>query len=95
LSKNSESNEKIYISGIPPIVEINKTNDKNTIPNQFIISKIYMESANNVSKIIIYGKLIEELPNKNYIININLLFPKCILKCNLQAYSHYVESNIY
>ena len=33
--------------------------------------------------------------NKNYIININLLFPKCILKCNLQAYSHYVESNIY
>ena len=93
--KISENHKKIYISGIPPKAEINKTNYKNTIPNQFIISKIYMESANNVSKIIIYGKLIEELPNKNYIININLLFPKCILKCNLQAYSHYVESNIY
>ena len=52
--KISENHKKIYISGIPPKAEINKTNYK----------------------------------NKNYIININLLFPKCILKCNLQAYSH-------
>ena len=93
--KINENHKKIYISGIPPKVEINKLNYKNTMPNQFIISKIYIESSNNASKIIIHGKLIEDLPNKNYKININLLFPKCNLKCNLQAYSHYVESNIY
>jgi hypothetical protein len=59
--KISENHKKIYISGIPPKAEINKTNYKNTIPNQFIISKIYIENSNNARKIIIHGKLIEDL----------------------------------
>ena len=59
--KISENHKKIYISGIPPKAEINKTNYKITIPNQFIISKIYIENSNNARKIIIRGKLIEDL----------------------------------
>ena len=91
----NEQNKNLYISGMPSKVNTKTiNNDKETIPNQFIVSKIYIEILNESSKINLYGKLVEDLPSKNYSMNINLLFPKCTLQCNLQPYSHYVESNI-
>lgn len=95
LLHNIKNNTKIYISGIPSKIKIKKkNNDKDTIPNQFIISKIYVKSLNTSTKINLYSKLDNDLPSKIFGLNINLLFPKCILKCNLQPYSHYIESNI-
>ncbi len=37
----------------------------------------YIEILNELSKINLCGKLVEDLPSKKYRMNKNLLFPKC------------------
>lgn len=91
-----ENITKIFVSGIPKILDITQEIiDNNKLPNQFIISRIIHTSLNKKNKIIIIGKLTDDLKEKSYEFSINVLFPDEVLECKLKPYSKYVFSRIY
>ena len=78
-------NEKrIVISGLPDnIYFMNKTRKNDVIPKKFIIQRITADNDGKSKKIIIIGKLVDNLKNSLYIFSIHFLFPNVTLQCNL------------
>ena len=91
---NDNLSKKNIIGGIPNNRIIYNIN--NNIPNQFFISKIILHTSfNNYSKIIIKGKLLQNLVENINDLNISVVYPKTYLNCSLDVSSNYVQSNIY
>ena len=88
--------DKTFISGLPPNVNINLKKHNDIIPNQFIISRIVVENNGTINQIIFIGKYSKDIDNDSTInVNINFLYPKMTLECNLKLRSKYVQSKIY
>jgi len=88
---------KIIISGLPLNTDISKkkkTRNKEFIPNQFIIKRIVIENNEQNRKIIIIGKLVDNLENSFYNFSIYCFYPNITLACSLKPYSKYVQSQI-
>ena len=82
------------ISGIN-FIDINKIIKLiNNIPNQFLISNIFIENMDNSTKVLIKGKLYESLIKDLNDISISITYPKLHLICNLKNSSKDVLSNI-
>lgn len=71
-----------------------KYNLNNTIPNQFMISKIFIENRINHSFILIKGKLYESISKDINDLIIFVTYPKFYLTCNLKKSSKYVQSSM-
>ena len=84
---------KHFIGGIPKVEIKNKTND---FPNQFFISRIIINNdIGNYTRIIIKGKLYENLKKNLNDLIIHAIYPKLDLICNLKNSTNYIQSNIY
>ena len=93
---NIHFNKKIFISGLPRNEGKKGVSIKdNIILNQFIISRTVLEKDGKFEKLIIIGKLVDDLAQDLYYLNLYLLYPKVILKCSLKPYSKYIQSKIY
>ena len=78
------------LGGIPTKKIISNTNN---IPNQFFISKIIIDRER--SRIVIKGKLFEDLLKNITDLIIYVVYPKLYLTCYLNNSSKHVQSNIY
>ena len=85
---------KIYISGIPNIIS-NESIQNNIIPNIFIINRIIVDINEYNKKLIIIGKLVDDLENFTYNMIITFIYPNISLECIIKPYSKYVQSKIY
>ena len=93
--KYLNNSKKIIISGSPENKDIiNITTNKKIIPYQFIIRRIISENNDNKRKIIIIGKLVDNLENTNYNFLIHFFYPNITLRCYLKPYSKNVLSKI-
>ena len=86
-----------------PAQDINKLNKNlnkfncfdDTIPNQFIIYKIYKEVINETKFIIIKGKFFDDLKFDLYNLKIYLIYPKKSIKCYVKSTNKYIQAYIY
>jgi hypothetical protein len=87
---------KIIISGLPLNGNFSKKTINNEfIPNKFIIKRIVIENNEKNRKIMIIGKLVDNLENTLYNFSIYFFYPNITLKCSLKPYSKYVQSKIF
>ena len=94
-SNSTQISIKTFVSGIPNNINLNKRIlDNNIIPNIFIISRIIFDKEKKGNKILIIGKLAENLKDDIYYFYINIFYPKINLKCYLKPNSNYVQSRI-
>ena len=92
---NGNIYNKILIGGIPNIINknLNKIND---IPNQFFLSRIIIDKkCKKFTKIIIKGKLFNDLMKNIVDLIIFVVYPKIYLNCQLKKSSKYVQSDTY
>ena len=97
LCKKSFFNYKYHqipIGGIK-YISINKNeNFIDDIPNQFTISKIFIENTLNYTFILIEGILYKSLIKNLSNLSIFVTFPKLYLNCYLKNSSNYIQSNM-
>ena len=75
---------------------LNKCNKfDNSIPYQFIISKIYRDLINETHFIIIKGKFFDDLEYDIYNLTLFLMYPKGSLNCFIKSTSKYIQAYIY
>ena len=86
---------KLFIGGIPNYTINKHKKSNNSIPNQFIISKIFIEFIKNYTQIIIKGKLFDNLTKNKNNLEIFSTSPELYLNCNINASSKYIQSTIY
>lgn len=92
---NSIDNSSLFIIDLPfDCLRRNEKSD-NSISNQFIISKIYLDFINRKYFIIIKGKFINDLKINIYNIKVNFLSPNISCFCNIINATKYVQSYIY
>ena len=83
-----------HISGIK-FISMNKIeNSINYIPNQFVITQIFIENTNNYTAILIKGKLYENLTKDLNNFTIFVTYPKLDLNCYLKNTSKFIQSNM-
>lgn len=100
--KNFQCNELFHTIN-DPILDINKININltkcicldDTIPNQFIILKIYNEFINKTNFIIIKGKVFDNLKFDLFNLKILLIYPKKTIKCFIKSTNKIVQAYIY
>ncbi len=86
------TSKKINVSGLPSKFWIPPLNNGN-ITNIFIVSRIAKDKY--YKKILIIGRLYDNLEiNLNYF-SIELIYPKITLNCSLPSISKYVQAHIY
>ena len=90
-----ENKNLTFISGIPKKIALKNQKDNNMIPNQFFISKYFVENIKRKGKVIIIGKLSHDLEGKFYRFYMNVFHPNFVLKCKLKPYSKNVNSKIF
>ena len=94
LNHSNNNNEILDINKINS--NLNKCNHIDvSIPNQFIISKIYREFINKTNFIIIRGKLFDNLKCDIYNLTLFLIYPKESLNCFIKSASNYIQAYIY
>ena len=97
LCKKSFFNYKYHqipIGGIK-YISINKNeNFRDDIPNQFTISKIFIENTLNYTFILIEGILYKSLIKNLSNLSIFVTFPKLYSNCYLKKSSNYIQSNM-
>ena len=87
---NKQKTKYIYVSGIPTKFWNSKIHSNN-ISNIFIISRIVTENE----RVIIIGKLYDNLDTDLNNLLINFYYPEMTLYCSISSISKYVQAHIY
>ena len=87
----------IFISGVPTTIDVKNETiyNNNLIPSQFIISRIVVDNENKTNKIIIIGKMVDNLKNDLYNFSLKVLYPKATLDCYFKPNYKTIRSKIY